>query len=76
MISLIPDGLVVWLTGAVAAVAGVAIAYLRGRATARKQADADADEAYRKTMEQMFDAEAANDNPDAAREWLSKYGKR
>ena len=65
-----------WLIGALVALAGIAGAWLKGRASGKADAKAKQDAAFKDTVERAKDADLSSGDADADREWLRKRGKR
>jgi len=65
-----------WLAAALAAAAAFVGIYLRGRKDAASRAHTADLGAYRKTREDIDDAEIHGNDPAAARDWLQHYADR
>ena len=65
-----------WLAAALAAIAAFVGIYLRGRKDAASRAHTADLEAYRKTREDIDDAEIHGNDPAAARRWLREYDEQ
>ncbi len=67
-----------WLAAVAAVVAVIGVAWLRGRKSAQREAEARAQRRRADDMERIAQdmAESGGDRPDAALEWLRRFGGR